>query len=181
MAKNTLERRFAERVAAREWADALYLRDRNDGPGLLDEWRSELTTDELRIVLPHVWQAAEFPVGDDDYDEDYWIGLWREAGFVSTGGNAAPTASITVYRGASAEGVGYGLSWTRDSETARWFARRWTLTGTAGGLFELQVPPIAVLALIDSDDDRREHEVVVDMGGLGRPLLVERFPIKATV
>src|SRR4051812_22878285 len=100
--------------------------DRNAGPALLAEWRPELRPDELPVVLSSVWQMAEVPIGDD-LEEDDWIGLWREAGFVSTAGNPPPIAPLVVYRGAPAGDNGYGLSWTTDREKARWFARRWTL------------------------------------------------------
>jgi hypothetical protein len=65
-----------------------------------------------------------------------------------------------------------GLSWSEDVEIARRFAKHAGHSdGSAlGGVFDLIVPPDAVLAFIDG---RGEREIVVDADIVGTPRLIE--------
>ena len=125
---------------------------------LLGMWEEGLIDrQQLRRLLPQIWIDGE---GNDDTDqEDYEdrqkiIHLFREMGFFSDNGWAAPTQPMPLWRGGSP----HGMSWTLARRTAEFFTSRYP--GRPRALYRAVAPPNAVLAVFM--DARGESEVVVD-------------------
>jgi hypothetical protein len=132
---------------------------RNDGPQLLWSWwqSGEMPSHVFKTLVPHVWSLAEWPsralLARD------WLGMFKDAGFVSDCGSSAPTEPVVVYRGAVQSNI-RGFSWTMDLERATWFARREELFGFGEGkVFRVTAPPHAVLGHFL---DRCEDEIVLN-------------------
>ncbi len=138
---------------------------RNEGPALLFDWwyGHMLTVEELRVLLPEVWELAEFPAAS--LGRATWIDLFRMAGYCSSPpGLPAPVGPLTVYRGCT-RGRQRAMSWTTGLSQARWFAQRFTLVlGKPSMVVTMEVPPALVLARCEGRDGGpgTEAEIVVD-------------------
>jgi len=132
--------------------------DRNDGPVLLWEWwhREQIPDDEFARLLPEVWHMAEFPVSSIGHKA--WLDMFFSAGFVTDCGASRPEKPLTVYRGHDRAHM-RGFSWTTRIEQAQWFAERFQAIRPPTFVFEVTVPPHAVLADILG---RNEFEIVVN-------------------
>jgi hypothetical protein len=121
-------------------------------------WKGyEVPLDILRQLLPDAWSASEWP--GRTLKMWVWLAMFKEAGFVSDCGSPAPVAPLVLYRGATPSCV-RGFSWTKDIDVALRFARRNELFGfDEAAVYEVTVPPHAVLAHIM---DRSEDEVVLN-------------------
>ncbi len=139
---------------------ALALVGRNAGPALLFDllrWRC-LTLGALPALLLHVWVAAEGP--GRSVPHSVWIDWFRQAAY------PPPARPLAIFRGAVPRRA-RGLSWTTDREQAAWFAGR----GDAY-LYTATAEPDAVLAdvaaILGSDDEGGEREIIVNTRMLGR-------------
>lgn len=115
---------------------------------------------QLRLVILHLWQMAEFPCRY--LSKADWLNWFGRSGFLSDTDRLAPTRPIEVWR--SQVGRTIGLSWTEDREKAIWFHER---NRDGFGLRNARVlhgfaPPKQVLAFINAPDSRHESEVIVD-------------------
>jgi len=116
----------------------------------------DVPLDDIRKNITAVWSTAEWPASIIGVDE--WVRMFRAVGFVADDDEPPPAAPLELYRGTT-WGRRRGMSWTRDIDRARWFARR--LQQDDGLVFRLLVPAEAVLAFVGFEG-RTENEVVVD-------------------
>jgi hypothetical protein len=144
--------------------------------------------DEFHDALAWIWVESPAPLLV--LGERAWLRMFKSAGFVSLivntrwtplGGSSVndrgfdlitekPTAPVKVWRGASFERRGRGMSWTLERECAVDFAER-AAPLAESGVFSALVPPRAVLAVFGSS---HEQEVVVNPNMLrGRVVLDE--------
>jgi hypothetical protein len=96
-------------------------------------------------------------------------------GFVSQK-TPQPTEPLTIYRGAELSTNGYGMSWSLIREIAEDHAEMGMLSKSAfsTGVFEVTIPPDAVLAMVV--EDAGEDEVIVNphrLRGSSTPRLVD--------
>jgi hypothetical protein len=166
-----------------------------DVPRLLAELWSECRIDiaKLRAAVPEVWIHNKSPVSS--IGQRRWLAMFKAAGFLSqtketqvhhpdgsvtaveplfeiTLHTGQPTGPLTVWRGASLESGGRGMSWSEYRECAAKFAGDPADLGIESGIFEATIPGRAVLAIFG---DHREQEIVVNPYMLrGRIRLVER-------
>jgi hypothetical protein len=129
-----------------------------------------ITDQEMSQLLLDVREAAELLALY--LGEQRALGLFRVAGFLSDTGEPVPTVPITAHRGGPWSNGWRGFPWTRDAARARWFANRHALDGRVAGIWELAIPPEAILALITGPGGRRKNEVVVNPRRLPRSKLV---------
>ena len=113
-----------------------------------------VSVEDLRQYLPDLWTSTEFPLGSDD-DGEWLINLFREIGFYSDNGWAAPKQPMPIFRGGRQD----GMSWTLDRRVATFFAKRFNPEQPLP-LYSAIAPPESVLAVFM--DARGESEVVVD-------------------
>jgi hypothetical protein len=155
----------------------LSLVGRNAGPALLVDWvigrlGTRPTDEQLREVLPGVWESAEWP--SLTMPRAIWIATFRRVGFCSSPpGLPAPTEPLTVSRGCT-PGRRRGMAWTADIEAARWFACRWLHLDSsvpASEVVTMDVPPGLVLARCEGRGEGTEAEIVVDILGVARGLI----------
>ena len=148
-----------QQTAEEELDDLLMTTNRGDRMSKILEWYSpgQLSRDELRNLLVDWWSDVQEPSA---YEAGELLELFWEAGFVTdTEGVTRPTTALTVYRGATPDGV-QGMAWTLDREKAAWFARRGRLIGEAESrVYAAEIPPQGVLGIFN---ERGEREVVVD-------------------
>ena len=122
------------------------------------EWAGSGTLwgEDLQRVLAAAWVDME---GDDTPDEPLIAQVlvtFKRLGYTTDSGRPQPDKALTIYRG----GPPHRLAWSRDLETARWFARRWVKFGAnKETVYRAVAPPRAVLAQFDG---RGEEEVVVE-------------------
>jgi hypothetical protein len=154
------------RIARGEYHRALTILDSPILLEVIDAWYEcgALDATTLGRCLIAAWNLIEFP---HDHGTERLVELFTAAGFLTdTNGVVAPTAPLTVYRGAGHE-YRFGLSWTTSIETAQKFARRVRLCypGTADtvAVYAAEVAPGYVLAMFNG---RKESEVVVSPDGL---------------
>ena len=160
------------------YISALVGAGKNAGPHLLWNWwtSGELTATMLTELLAWVWPMAEFP--EAHLGRRAWLMLFEAAGFVSdTLGVARPECPLEIYRG-STWGRRRGMSWTKDLEKARWFARRTSLYGhnaptPSGVVIGATIPAASVLAMFM---ERNEFEVVVSSARLSSVRRLEVVP-----
>lgn len=142
---------------------------------LLEWWSSDrLDVADLRQVIVGVWEMAAFPARALGIGT--WVDLFRSAGLINEYGEEVglPDNPIRAWRGAP-WGQRRGMSWTLDLDRAAWFASRSTLWGRPGEVFEVEIPPPAILAFNLGVEGRAEHEVIVDpseLPSIGRSSIV---------
>ena len=129
---------------------------------LLHAWWSSgiMTPDDMRSAILHAWHHGPRQMR---LEYSVWVEMFRFGGFVSSPPQSRPESPIEVWRG-QPFGASVGMSWTTDRAQAEWFASRWEQRDIPAVLLNTIVLPHAILAL---DNDREEHEVVVD------PLMLE--------
>lgn len=140
---------------------------RNESPALLFDafFSNSITLDDMRLLLPGVWQMAEYPT--HNLPADIWLEWFRMVGWTATDNRLAPIEAVQLYRGAT-WGRRRGMSWTPDLDLAQWFADRFAHRGPAH-VYECQVPTDALLAFVE--ERRGEPEYVIDpraLPSLGR-------------
>lgn len=154
--------------------DQLVRGPRNEGPAtLFDAWYGDsITLDDLRLLLPAVWQDAERPT--QNLPSSTWVEWFRMVGWTATDDRPPPAEVSQIYRGAT-WGRRRGMSWTPDLEVAQWFADRFI--GVDGGesahVFQCQVPADAVMAFVE--ERKGEPEYVIDprrLPPLGRSSII---------
>jgi hypothetical protein len=122
-----------------------------------------------------VWEGAEFPARALGFRQ--WVDWFREVGFIDTTDDTGrlPTSPVRAWRG-SPWGQRRGMSWTVDRERATWFADRSAERfGRPAHVFEVEIPPAAILVLNLGVEGRKEMEVIVDpfrLPKLGRSSIV---------
>lgn len=136
---------------------------RNDAPALLFDLYYGLpkTLDVAKYpsVVASVWSGAEYPA--TNLEVGAWLDLFPAAGYTHDGLPAPqPTDSVTVYRGCHHERR-FGMSWTSNLETARWFARRDRGKGS-GNVYVHQARGCELLAYIHDGVGRPEFEYVIN-------------------
>lgn len=93
----------------------------------------DLSDEDYAQMLAEVWTGTENPNQDANVSIPQWIKLFKKADkqylmddderkFYDSLPDDEP---ITVYRGVGQGREPYGLSWTVNEKTARWFANRW--------------------------------------------------------
>ncbi len=160
------------------------------GPGLSEYvprilWRrwstGAMSVEQLRTAIPSVWIYNKSPV--PPIGERAWLAMYRAAGFLcqvcevwtsSDDGDRKqnpiayatdlveepPLGPVIVWRGASLESRGRGLSWTQYRECGVNFAQAWAnVYRVASGLYRAELPGRAVLAIFGDD---REQEIVIN-------------------
>lgn len=156
---------------------------------LLELWDlSEIDAATLAAVLPEVWIVNPSPVSSIGKRE--WLRLFKAAGYyhylyrevaLEYAQELEPTkyplvraldrpeGPLTVWRGASIEDAGRGMSWSVHRACALDFAER--ILAPVSGLYMAEVPGRAILAVFG---DEREQEVVVNPNMLrGRVTLAQ--------
>jgi hypothetical protein len=154
-----------------------------------------ISTDQLESMILDVWQHNKSPVrglGEPGLGERKWLEMFKAIGFrcgwyeCRIDGQSVepeyeliteqPTEPLTLWRGASLQSKGRGMSWSVHRECAlSKFAQPYADIHGEAGLFSAVVPPKAMLAVFG---DWREEEVVCNPNMLcGRVRLVERVVI----
>lgn len=155
--------------------DLLYGYHGNEGAKFLYKaWKLGHVTDEaLRHVILDAWKHSwpTFAVR-----EQGWLEMFSATGFVGSGDTPQPTEPLTIYRGAELSTNGYGMSWSLIREIAEDHAEMQLLSKSvfAAGVFEVTIPPDAVLAM--AVEDAGEDEVIVNphrLRGSSTPRLVD--------
>lgn len=128
-----------------------------------------LDAKEKAELLVHNWITVEFPNHDTKEELNKFIAMFKEVGTtlmeedeLEVYNEMLKADTVIVYRGyAKNDGDMYpALSWTRNLETAQWFANRWKEKGM---VVEAVVKTTHVLAYIDQ---RNEQEVIIDPRGI---------------
>jgi hypothetical protein len=159
----------ADAIARRHWPEAFQFHPPLQWPSLLARWIDEhsLTVDELREIVPAVWVAAVFPICVE-LPQGSWTDLWREIGFYSNLGRRPPRYEITLYRGTTGPPVGLGfktgvgMSWTTSRRYARQYAVMRGASMRGGTIWQLDAPPTAVLAVIETEPELDPLLAIVD-------------------
>jgi hypothetical protein len=155
-------------VDVEEYEKQLLRAGRNHGPGLLFDWWAggELTAEQLALLLPEIWEGAEWPA--QHITRGGWIWMFRAAGYCSSPpGLPAPTEPLTLSCGCT-RGRWRGMSWTTNLDKAQWFAGRFLDRDRAKPMdvVTMDVPPALVLARCEGrtgmDDTDPGAEIVVD-------------------
>ena len=146
----------------------------NEGAKFLyKSWRLGYVTDEaLRHVILEAWKYSwpMFALRQRD-----WLAMFSATRFVSQG-TPEPTQPLTIYRGAELSTNGAGMSWSLLREIAEDHAEMQMMSKSAfaTGVFEVTIPPDAVLAMVV--EDAGEDEVIVNphrLRGSSTPRLVD--------
>jgi len=159
---------------AEGFRSAVMLAGRDYGPGMLWDWWADthcfkVDQEALRKIVADVWSSADFPERNLS-PRSVWVDLFRQADY------PVPSEPVTLYRG-STPGRRRGMAWTTDLDRARWFASSWRANVWQGGcnVYTVTATPDVILCDLDSaceDGGRKESEIVVDSGLLGRTELV---------
>lgn len=128
----------------------------------LDIWH-KLTPEQLNELLPEIWVMAEWPGVMYPYDE--WTTIFYEAfeaGFISDDGTERPTdykTKVELYRAATPDYI-YGMGWTNNLETAKWFNNRnHTFGWKDSKIYKTVVPKGVILGIFNT---RKEDEIIID-------------------
>ncbi len=159
MITSVRERRAApdSSIAAGDLARYCTLLGRNDAPGCVREPYDvgAISAWQLTDIVGHLWCLCEWPCRA--VPRRIWLAWFQAAAFVSDTGRAQPEAPLRVWR--AQVGRTIGLSWTTNSERARWFRARNERAGRRDArIMHAVAQPRDVLALIDG---RNEDEVLV--------------------
>lgn len=154
-------KRIAEHIEKGEYGNALWFYER---PWRLttfyDWWKSgEITIEQMRELLPHVWTDCEFPLQFGQKP----LRLFNAAGFITDIEDKdhieaflPAKSAITVYRGCGRPGYRDGISWTKSPERADWFAGRFNKGNKY--IYAGEATPNTILGIFLG---RGEEEVVV--------------------
>jgi hypothetical protein len=133
-----------------------------------------LTPTELNRLLAEWWTSCEWIC---NVGRSRLTRMFKYAGFVTDAeGVTAPTAPMTLYRGAGVHNY-RGLAWTTDERVAAWFARRVALVDseTYPQVYSITIAPQHVLGIFHG---RNEAEVVINLFALrGRLALASGIPV----
>lgn len=124
-----------------------------------------LSEEDYNELLAYVWTGTENPNQDANVSIPQWIRFFKKANMQYLMSEEdrefydnLPDGPITVYRGVGQGREPYGLSWTINEDTARWFANRWK--NPDAYMFKGQCYKKDVLAYFNS---RGEDELVVSV------------------
>lgn len=102
-----------------------------------------ITGEQARTLLAAAWTDPEFP--ETGADAGDWLDAFASVGYLSDDDAAAPTAPLTLFRGAPPARAA-GMAWTADRDIAQWFATRLDTAAGAGCVWATVAPPQTVLA-----------------------------------
>lgn len=89
-------------------------------------------------------------------------------------GDPIPDSPITIYRGVTCSRFGHrGLSWTRNPNTAAWFALRHPEASRNPVVYSLLVKPDQIIFMTN---DRNEEEVVIEVWRCGKEKRLHPMP-----
>lgn len=123
-----------------------------------------LTSAELGKILANAWMRSENSNMDPNVSQSKLISLFKKADpkYLMDSEEQTQLAGlsdpVTVYRGITSVNRSrvHAMSWTLNSETAKWFAHRF---GENGTVYEAKIQKAHILALFTR---RNESEIVVD-------------------
>lgn len=163
-------------IEINDWVRCLYHFTRHERTAVLARFAAQVEPATLNGLLAAWWPELE---ATHRLGQGEVVRLFRRAGYVSDDVRVAnlPTSEMTIYRGTDRPDPDAvrGVSWTIDPDTARWYARRFTVakTGTFGWLWRATIDPENVLGRFWR---HAEREVVVDPRRLRGLALVELVP-----
>jgi hypothetical protein len=157
---------------------------RNSAPDVLRFVEDRVSDDVLREVILWAWSWCDF--SERALGSQTWLRMFKRTGYVTDSEIPRPHIPMTVWRGARTDRTPHGMAWSFDRSSAEFFVTRGMAQVMSAdnldafrrgervplGLFEVTVPPHAVLAIIT---EREEHEVVVNprcLRGRNTPKLV---------
>ena len=131
----------------------------------------DLSEEDYAEVLKEIWTGTENPNQDANVSIKQWIRFFKKAdkklimnkeeyNFYNKLPDEEP---ITIYRGVGKGREPYGLSWTNNLETAKWFANRWQ--NTEAYMFKTQCYKKDIFAYFNS---RGEDELVTNVNVLDK-------------
>jgi hypothetical protein len=160
---------------------------RQTAPSVVGLLNDRLSVDVLREVLPHAWSWCDLPQRKLPTRE--WLTLFKRAGYCTdiTAGPMVerPKGPMVIWRGQRTDRP-FGMAWSFSRSKAEFFNTRGMAQVLASdnldafrrgdrvelGLYEVTVPPHAVLAILT---EREEDEVIVNpncLRGRNTPKLV---------
>ena len=94
--------------------------------------QDHLSVEDYNEMLCYVWTGTENPNQDVNVSISQWIRYFKKADMQYLMNDEErefydklSDGPITIYRGVGYQREPYGLSWTINEDTARWFANRW--------------------------------------------------------
>jgi hypothetical protein len=129
----------------------------------------DLSEKDFNDYLSYVWIESENPNQDPNVSIPLWISFFNRANkelLMSEEDKKVYDSlpkddKILIYRGVGKGREPYGLSWTQNVNTAKWFARRWN--NPDAYMFKAYCYKKDVLAYFN---DREEDELVVNVGNI---------------
>lgn len=114
----------------------------------------------MREKVLSIRQSIEYPSRSLDRD---MVRVLRTTKGKHTGIEKPVTGPMTLYRGERDKSTHFGMSWTTDPETARFFATRFGANPDSV-VYRCEFPGNDILAVYGDDSGADEHEVLVDVG-----------------
>ena len=113
----------------------------------------------MREEVLSIRQSIEYPSRSLDRD---MVRVLRATKGLHTEIEKPVTGPMTLYRGERDKSTHFGMSWTTDSETARFFATRFGANPDSV-VYRCEFPKKDILAVYGDDSGADEHEVLVDV------------------
>lgn len=113
----------------------------------------------MREKVLSIRQSIEYPSKCLDRD---MVRVLRATKGRHTGIEKPVTGPMTLYRGERDKSTHFGMSWTTDPETARFFATRFGANSDSV-VYRCEFPEKDILAVYGDDSGADEHEVLVDV------------------
>ena len=131
----------------------------------------DLSDEDYAQMLVEVWTGTENPNQDANVTIPQWISFFKKANKellmteaeLKVYNSLSDTEHIEIYRGVGRGREPYGLSWTANTETAQWFAKRWE--NTDAYMFKTYCTKADVLAYFNC---RGEDELVINIKNLDK-------------
>lgn len=132
---------------------------------------NDLSDGDYAQMLAEVWTSTENPNQDANVSIKEWIRFFKKANKnllmtedeLTIYNSFNDTDEIAIYRGVGHRREPYGLSWTLNTTTAQWFAKRWD--NKDAYMFKTTCKKADVLAYLNR---RNEDELVVNVNNLDK-------------